>query len=333
MDKTIRWGILGCGKIAKKFASDLQWVKNAQLIAVGAREQTTADAFAKDFPAKYKHASYQSLVENPEVDVIYIATPHAFHHEHTMLCLKNKKAVLCEKAFAMNYQEAKEMIDFARHQKVFLMEAFWTRFLPHYQKTKELIAQGKMGTIKYINAEFGFKPTPPIAPRIYDPALGGGSLLDIGIYPVFLALDILGKPDHISASMVAASSGVDDQCSIQFQYNNGAIAHLFSTFASDLATGADIAGDRGRIRLTHRFHGPTTQLEFYPNIVDSLEVLPFEKAKGNGYEYEAQHVTECLQKGLVESPIRKLDDTLVLMETLDAIRKKAGIKYAADGLL
>jgi predicted dehydrogenase len=201
MSRTIRWGILGCGKIAKKFASDLQWVKNAQLIAVGAREQATADAFAKDFPAKYKHNSYQSLVENPEVDVIYIATPHATHQEHTMLCLRNKKAVLCEKAFAINYRQAKEMVDFARHQKVFLMEAFWTPFLPHYQKTKELIAQGKIGTIKYINAEFGFKPTTPIAPRIYDPALGGGSLLDIGIYPVFLALDLLGKPDHINIIM------------------------------------------------------------------------------------------------------------------------------------
>ncbi len=332
MEKTVRWGILGCGKIAKKFASDLQWVKNAQLIAVGAREQTTADAFAKDFPAKYKLNSYQSLVENPEVDVIYVATPHGLHHDHVMLCLKNKKAVVCEKAFALNYRQAREMVDFARSQKVFLMEAFWTRFLPHYQKTKELISQGKIGTIKYINAEFGFKPTPPIAPRIYDPNLGGGSLLDIGIYPVFLALDLLGKPDHITASMVAAPSGVDDQCSIQFQYNNGAIAHLFSTFASDLATGADIAGDRGRIRFTHRFHGPTTQLEFYPNIVDSLEVLPFEKAKGNGYECEAQHVTDCLQKGLTESPIRTLDDTLLLMETLDSIRKKAGIQYAVDQL-
>jgi predicted dehydrogenase len=332
MNQTIRWGILGCGKIARKFASDLQWVKNAQLIAVGAREQATADAFAKDFPAKHKHASYQSLVENPEVDVIYVATPHGLHHEHVMLCLSHKKAVLCEKAFALNYRESKEMIDFARSQKTFLMEAFWTRFLPHYQKTKELIAQGKIGTIKYINAEFGFKPTPPIAPRIYDPALGGGSLLDIGIYPVFLALDILGKPDHIQASMIPASTGVDEQCSIQFQYNNGVIAHLFSTFSSNLATGADIAGDHGRIRLTHRFHGPTTQLEYYPNTVDSLEVLSFEKARGNGYEYEVQHVTDCLQKGLVESPIRKLDNTLVLMETLDAIRKKAGIKYPADRL-
>src|SRR6185369_15230238 len=131
--KSIRWGILGCGKIARKFASDIKFVKNAELIALGAREQSTVDEFAKDFPSKYKHNSYQSLVENQEVDAIYVATPHSFHHEHTLLCLRQGKAVLCEKAFAMNLEQAKEMIGMARQQKVFLMEAFWTKFLPHYQ--------------------------------------------------------------------------------------------------------------------------------------------------------------------------------------------------------
>lgn len=235
MNQVIRWGILGCGKIARKFASDLQWVKDAQLVAVGAREQSTADAFASDFQVKHKHNSYQALVENPEVDVIYIATPHALHYEHVMLCLQHKKAVLCEKAFAINYKQAKEMIDFAGSQQTFLMEAFWTRFLPHYLKVREMIAQGKVGAIQYINAEFGFKPTPPVSQRIYDPALGGGSLLDVGVYPVFLALDLLGKPDQINTSMVAADSGVDDQCAIQFKYNNGAMANLFSSFATNLA--------------------------------------------------------------------------------------------------
>jgi predicted dehydrogenase len=330
MNQTIRWGILGCGKIAKKFASDLQFVKDAKLVAIGAREQATAEAFAKDFPAKHIHGSYQALVENPEVDVIYIATPHTFHHAHTLLCLTNNKAVLCEKPFAINYREAKEMIDLARSKKIFLMEGFWTRFLPHYKKTKELIAQGKIGDIKYIHAEFGFKPTPPIAPRMYDPALGGGSLLDIGVYPVFLALDLLGKPDQITASMVAAPTGVDDQCSIQFQYNSGTIAQLFSTLASNLATSADIAGDKGRLRITHRFHGPSTQLEFYPDVVDSREAVDFEETKGNGFEYEAQHVTECLQKGLAESPLRTFEETLLMMEILNVIREKAGIKYGAD---
>lgn len=328
--KKIGWGILGCGKIARKFASDLKFVKDAELIAVGAREQSTADALVKDFPAKYAHSSYDALVNNPEVDVIYVATPHGLHHEHVMLCLKHKKAVLCEKAFAINYKQAKEMIDYARVQNTFIMEAFWTRFLPHYLKMREILAQGKVGNIKYINAEFGFKPTPPFAPRIYDPALGGGSLLDIGVYPIFLALDVLGKPDHIDAVMTPAATGVDDQCSIRFQYNSGAIAHLFSSFASNLATGADIAGDAGRIRFTHRFHGPTAQLEYYPTTVDTREVISYEPAKGNGYEYEAQHVTECIQKNLTESPVMTHAKTLLMMEVLDAVRAKAGIHYPAD---
>ncbi|MBS1487795.1 MAG: Gfo/Idh/MocA family oxidoreductase [Bacteroidetes bacterium] len=328
--KTIRWGILGCGKIARKFASDLKWVANAQLIAVAAREQSTADAFAHDFPVRYKHGSYQALVENAEVDIVYIATPHAFHYEHTLLCLKHKKAVLCEKAFAINYKQAKEMIETAKRENVFLMEAFWTKFLPHYQKMKEMIAEGKIGTIQNIATNFGFIPTRPIAPRIYDPQLGGGSLLDIGVYPIFLVLDLLGRPDEIEAHATFSDQGTDSQCAVQFSYHSGALAQLFSTFHSNLATAADIGGDCGRILLTHRFHGPTTNLEYYPGIVDTRETISFEAAKGNGYEYEAQHATDCLLQGMTESPIRPFSDTLLLMETLDRIRVKAGIYYPAD---
>jgi len=326
----IRWGILGCGKIARKFAADLQFVGDAELIAVGAREQSTADAFAKDFPAKHVHGSYEALVNNAEVDVIYVATPHGLHHEHVMLCLKHKKAVLCEKAFAINFREAKEMIDYAKEQNTFIMEAFWTRLLPGYLKMKDMIAEGKLGKIKYLNAEFGFIPTPPFPTRLYQPSLGGGALLDIGVYPIFLALDVLGKPDQIDAAMTPASTGVDEQCAIRFSYNHGAIAQLFCSFAANLATGADIAGDQGRIRFTHRFHGPTTQLEYYPGIVDTREIIPFEKASGNGSEYEAMHVNECLRKNLSESPILTHQKTLLMMEVLDVIRAKAGIHYPAD---
>ncbi len=328
--KKIGWGILGCGKIARKFAADLRLVKDAELTAVGAREQKTADAFVKDFPAKYAHHSYEALVNNPEVDVIYVATPHGLHHEHVMLCLKHKKAVLCEKAFAINYREAKEMIAYAKAQDTFIMEAFWTRFLPHYLKMKELLAQNKVGNIKFLSAEFGFKPVPPFAPRIYEPSLGGGSLLDIGVYPIFLALDVLGRPDQIDAVMTPASTGVDEQCAMRFQYKNGAIAQLFCSFATNLATGADIAGDQGRIRFTHRFHGPTSMLEYYPGAVDTREMIPFENASGNGYEYEARHVNECLRNNLKESPVLTHQFTLLLMETLDVIRTKAGINYPAD---
>ena len=328
--KTIRWGILGCGKIARKFAADIKLVKNAELIAIAAREQSTADAFAKDFPVKYKHSGYKALAENAEVDAIYIATPHALHHEHALLCLNNNKAVLCEKAFAINHSQAKDMVDFAQKKKIFLMEAFWTKFLPHYQLMKEMIADGKVGKIQNVIANFGFIPTPPVAPRLYDPKLGGGSLLDIGVYPVLLAVDLLGRPDDVAAVMTPSDQGTDSQCAIQLNYKNGTLAQLFCTFTSSLSAGADIGGDQGRIRFTHRFHGPTTNLEYYPGIVDTREEIFFEKAQGFGYEYEIQHVTDCLMNGLTESPTMKHADTLLLMDTLDRIREKASIHYPAD---
>jgi predicted dehydrogenase len=195
---------------------------------------------------------------------------------------------------------------------------------------KKMIAEGKIGKIQSVIANFGFIPAPPIAPRLYDPKLGGGSLLDIGVYPVFLALDLLGRPDDIDATITPSDQRTDSQCAIQFHYHNGVLAQLFSTFTSQLATGADIGGDQGRLRLTHRFHGPTTRLEYYPDIVDSCQSIPFEKASGNGYEYETQHVTDCLLKGLTESPLMKHADTLLLMETLDRIRAKASLRYPAD---
>ena len=326
----IRWGILGCGKIARKFASDLKYVKDAQLVAVAAREQSAAEEFAKDFPAKHKHGSYESLAQNPEVDVIYIATPHGFHHEHTMLCLKYKKAVLCEKAFAMNTRQVTEMITLAKAQGVFLMEAFWTKFLPHYNLVKQMITNGKIGSIKYITAEFGYTPGSPVPQRMFDPRLGGGSLYDIGIYPVFMTLDILGRPDNIEAGMTKASTGIDEQCAIRFDYKSGVKAQLFSTFAANLAGQAEVVGDKGRIRFTDSFHAPWTSLEFYKSSVDSKESVPFEKSAGFGYEYEARHVTECLQKGLIESPVMTHAQSLLIIETLDRIREKAGIRYPMD---
>lgn len=328
--KKIHWGILGCGRIARKFAADLKLVQDAELIAVSARELSTAQNFANDFPAKHIHGSYEALVSNPEVDVIYVATPHGLHYEHVLLCLQHKKAVLCEKAFAINFKQANEMIAFAKAQNTFIMEAFWTRLLPHYVKARQLIADGKLGQIKYFYGEFGFKPVEPVAPRLFDPALGGGALLDIGVYPVFMALDLLGKPDSIDATMTPASTGVDEQCAIRFQYNNGAIANLFCTLASNLASGGDIGGTEGRIRFTHRMHGPTTQLECYTGAVDTRQLIATEQAKGNGYEYEIRHVNECLQNNLKESPVLTHAFTLLLMQTLDVIRAKAGIRYSVD---
>jgi len=326
----IRWGILACGKIAKKFAADLKLVDDGELIAVASRDIERAKQFATEFPTKHIFGSYEELVNCDEVDAIYVASPHSHHHEHTILCLNHGKAVLCEKAFAINQHQAKEMIDLARSKKVFLMEALWTRFLPHYLKVREMIAEGKLGTLKGVLANFGFKPPEPVSPRLFDPSLGGGSLLDIGIYPVFLAQSILGVPDSITAKMDPAHTGVDEQCSIVFHYKNGMTANLFSTLASNLETDADIFGTNGRIRLTNRFYEPSATIQYYPDIITSRTIIPVEKEPGWGYQHEIRHVNVCLQKGLTESPVWSLDDTFNLMQTLDLIRGEMGLRYRVD---
>jgi predicted dehydrogenase len=328
----IRWGILGCGRIARKFAADLAFVGDAKLAAVAARQLENAKAFAKDFPASYVHGSYDELVSNPEVDVIYIASPHALHHEHTLLCLNHKKAVLCEKAFALNLRQAKEMVEVSRNNQVFLMEALWSKFLPQYQKLQELISAGELGEIKSVLVNFGFIPQAPAPPRLFDPALGGGSLLDIGIYNVFLALSVLGRPDIIEASMTPFPEGVDEQCAALFKYKNGAMAQLFSSLSSDLGTDADISGTKSRIRLTARFYAPSATVELYTGREDSKKIIPVSKEPGSGYQYEARHVGECLRKGLIESPVMSHADSLLIMETMDRIRAAAGIHYTADNI-
>ena len=329
MSKVIRWGILGCGRIAGKFAADLKLVSDAELIAVGSRSQETAAVFADEFNVKYRHASYAALVQNPEVDVIYIATPHNLHYENTILCLNHNKAVLCENPFAMNKAQSMEMIDLARQKNIFLMEALWTKFHPHYLKTMEVLKAGTIGEVKSLLINFGFKPTEPIPKRLFDRQLGGGTMMDIGIYNVFMALSVLGKPDEIFAHMIAAPSGVDEQCAVIFKYKNGAMASLFSTFSANLATEAEICGTEGRLKLTSRFYEPSTILELYPAI-NVKEIIPVPKEDGFGYQYEARHVNYCLQNNLTESPIVSHQDTLLLMETLDKIRSIAGIKYETD---
>jgi predicted dehydrogenase len=327
----IHWGILGCGHIARKFASDLKLVENAQLIACGARSAVSADAFAREFSVKNIHHSYESLVKDDEVDVIYVATPHSHHHEHTLLCINNNKAVLCEKAFAINYKQAKEMIDAARAKKAFLMEAVWTKFLEPFNKVKQLIDEGLIGEVKSMLVNFGFKAPPDAPQRLLDATLGGGSVLDIGIYNVFTALFFFGKPDVISAEASLTVENTDRQCAVNFKYNDGKIAQLFSTFLTDTPTEADINGTNGRIRLTSRYYTPFTTIEYFTGRPAIKQIIELDNnEKGFGYEHEARHVGECLEKGLTESPVMTHADSLLLMETLDIIRKKAGIRYEVD---
>lgn len=328
-NRLIRWGILGCGKIARKFAGDMPLVEGAELYAVAARDGQQARKFGEEFNAKRSFGSYMELVNCPEVDVIYIATPHGLHYEHVMLCLQHSKAVLCEKAFALTQQQGEAMVAKARAKKVFLMEAFWTKFLPQYQKVREIIDSGMIGEVKLIQADFGFRPDEPVAQRLYDPALGGGSLLDVGIYPVFLAQAILGRPSAVTAMMTPNTTGVDEQCCMILQFDGGALASLASSFTVHTPVEASINGTKGRLLLRKRFHNAIATVTVVYGKDDAHDI-EIEREDGYGYQYEARHVTECLKQGLVESPVMTHTDSLLLLETLDRLRAACGIRYSAD---
>lgn len=328
MNEKIRWGILGCGKIAAKFASDLRLVKDAELVAVASRDEERGRQFAREYGVERIFNTYEALAKS-SVDVIYVATPHGFHHENVLLCLDHKKAVLCEKAFALNLRQAEEMIQLARENKVFLMEAFWSKFLPQYRKVIELIESGAIGEIRWLQADFGFLVSEPAAQRIFDPVLGGGALLDIGIYPVFLAQSLLGKPVKIDASMIPFESGVDEQCCITLTHAGGVLSSLSCTFAATTPVQAIIAGTRGRIEMHNRFHNATSRI-YLALDRGPLEEQEVYREDGYGYQFEAQHVTDCLRRGATESPVMTHQDTLDLMETLDRIRGVCGIRYAVD---
>jgi len=329
----IRWGILGCGRIASKFSEDLLLVENAVLEAVASRDVQRAKSLAEKNKIKKYYSNYEELASDPHIDIIYIATPHGLHYEHAMLCLDHGKAVLCEKAFALNSKQAEAMVEKARVQNIFLMEALWSKFLPHYRLLMHYIKDGRMGTLQNVLINFGFAVGNDPVSRIYEPTLGGGSLLDIGIYNVFFALSALGEPDEIQAWMTPAPTGVDAQCAVTFRYNNGSFAQLFSSFTSHLPTEAVFSGTGGSVRLSTRFYEPSTTFEYYPDKMQSKEIIPFERTAGWGYHYEIRHVNECLLQGRKESPVMRTEDTLLLMRVMDRIRKKAGIIYAADGNL
>lgn len=329
MNDIIRWGILGCGKIAHKFASDLKFVPDATLAAVAAREGARARAFAELHGVARSFDNYEAMASSPDVDVIYIATPHGLHHQHTMLCLSHGKAVLCEKAFALNTAQVKEMIATARRHNVFLMEAFWTRFTPQYEEVFRMVKDGVIGDIKIIQADFGFRATDPPAQRIFDPVLGGGSLLDIGLYPVFLAQSLLGKPVAVNAMHTPHATGVDEQCAMTMKFANGALAVLWSTFAADTPVEAMIAGTKGRIHMRNRFHNARASVELVME-KDNPGPVEVRGEEGFGYQFEARHVGDCLRKGLIESPGLTHADSVALMETLDQVRALCGIRYPGE---
>lgn len=324
MSKTFKWGIIGLGRIAHKFAEDLQRIPNATLHAVASRSEEKAKTFAMQFNAPNFFGTYKEIFNCADLDVIYVATPHAMHCENVLMCLEHQVPVLCEKPFAMNSLEVKRMITLAKFQKTFLMEAMWTRFLPTTTKVLELIGKGKIGMVKSIRADFGFKA--PFDPhhRLFNQSLGGGSLMDVGIYPVFLSLLLLGKPTSINAIANIGRTNVDENCGMLFKYPNNRMAVLQSSIVTNTGTEAYVFGDKGTIRINSRWHEPTS-ITLMEEGKDPKDF--FFDFDSHGYRYEAEEVMRCLRNEKTESNLMSLDFSLDLIELLDTIRMKAGIYY------
>ncbi|MFZ1800286.1 MAG: Gfo/Idh/MocA family oxidoreductase [Chitinophagaceae bacterium] len=322
-NNSIRWGIMGCGRIARKFAADLAFVDGAELYAIASHNKENALDFSTKFSPKFVYHDYEEMLKNEEIDIVYIATTHNFHYQNTLLCLHYGKAVLCEKAFAENAAQAREMIDLARAKKLFLMEALWTRFLPHFIKTQEMIQSGMIGDVKTMINSFGYIPAVDAPQRLWKKELGAGSLLDIGIYTIFMALQVLGKPDYIQSAMTMAEPGVDTQCAMTFSYKNGAVAQNISTYLSNLPVESFISGTKGFIKLPHRFHAPLEFFEYSTAGILQKEIMPVKFERGFGLHYEISHVMNCLREGKTESECMRFEDTMLQAETMDEVKWQA----------
>ena len=322
MFKKYNWAILGCGKIARKFTNDLKLLPNANLYATASRSLKNAESFANEFGYNKAFGSYQEMVEDDNVDIVYIATPHSFHLEHTLLCLNHKKAVLCEKAFAINTKEVKQMINASKENNTFLMEAFWTIFQPQFLKIVEIVKSKELGELKFVKSDFMFKAEFDSDKRLYNINLGAGSLLDIGIYPIFTSLFLFGKPNDIKTIANIRSTGVEDSIAMLFGYENGAIAVLTSSFESSCKNETELCFENGFIKVERNLDEPILMNK---NGIDQF--VDFDAISGMGYELEAAHVMECLDKNLIESPILPLSFSLDLMEIMDAVRKEANIVF------
>lgn len=323
----IRWGILGTGRIAGDFARGLTAVDDAELVAVGSRSAETANSFGDRFSVPTRHASYEALAQDQNVDIVYVATPHSLHKENTMLCLENGRAVLCEKPFAINTGEAKEMIATAQRTGLFLMEAMWTHCLPHMQEVARLIEDGAIGEIQVIQADFCYRSRVNPASRLYRPDLGGGALLDVGVYPIALAYRFLGQPDEVRSWAHLGETGVDENAGMLFGYSSGALAIMTTSIRANTHHTARISGSAGEIVIHERWWGPSG-FTLRRDGEDPVEIRP--ETVGNGWNYEAVEAGRCLRAGLRESAIVPHADTLAVMRLMDGLRAEWGLRYPME---
>jgi predicted dehydrogenase len=320
MTEPLRWGIISTGGIARTFANDLQYTESGVAVAVGSRTMEAANTFADRFNIARRYGSYEELVSDPDVDAVYVGTPHPMHFENAKLALEHGKPVLVEKSFTMTAKEAIELIEVARAKNLFLMEAMWTRFLPHVAAVNELIVAGEIGDIVAVEADHGQRFDYDPASRWFSPELGGGALLDLGVYPVSFASMLLGTPSRMVTMIDLAPTGVDRQVSMIFGYDNGAQAYLNTTTDAKTPTTATISGTKARIEIDGDFYAPSA----FSVITREGEARRFEfETQGRGLHFEAAEVARCIRSGVLESPLMTLDETVSIMETMEAVLASA----------
>ena len=320
--RTIRWGIIGAGHIAEKLALALNSLKDTELTAIASRSIDKAYEFAERFSVRKAYGSYEELVKDSDIDVIYIATPHTEHRKHASLCITHGKAVLCEKPFTVNQREAEVLITLAKEHKVFLMEAMWTKFLPATRMVKQWIEENRIGKVKYLQASFGFYSEFNPKSRLYDPHLAGGALLDVGIYPISYATFLLGKmPDQVVSSAFMGKTKVDEMNIIALRFEDGTLADLSS------AMDAVIIGEKGKIYVPAFWTAEKAELYDVGGKLIETFSLPF---TSNGFVYEVEEVNRCLREGKLQSDIIPHETTLAIMKLLDGIRADWGLVYPTE---
>lgn len=327
MADTVRWGILGTGGIARAFALGLKHAPGAVLAAVGSRTQESAERFARELGIAKAYASYEALAASGDVDIIYIGTPHPMHAENALLALGGGKAVLCEKPFTMNRREAGEVVALARARNLFLMEAMWTRFMPALAEVKRIMASGEIGTVTQVHADFGFSATQDPEHRINKRELGGGALLDLGIYPLSIASALLGKVESVRAQAIMSETGVDATTAFTMIHEGGTLSICSCSMRARSASELVVSGTGGSIRMHRMFHlADRITVDLRDG---SSRTIPTPWL-GNGYTHEAIEAGRCLRAGLIEHPLMTHEDTLALMGLLDEIRGQIGLRYPSD---
>jgi len=323
-ERPVRWGILSTGGIATSFVKDLRLLPDAEVTAVGSRSAEAAEAFAARHDIPRAYASWADLAADPDVDVIYVATPHTGHYAAAQVCLAAGKAVLCEKPFTLDRATSADLVEQARKQGVFLMEAMWTRCNPSILRARDLVADGAIGEVTTVHADFGVAGPFPPEHRMRARALGGGALLDLGVYPITIAHVFLGAPDQVTAWAHLTDEGVDENTGIVFGYDSGAVAALTCGMVGATPIGASITGTLGRIEIAPPAFVPSSFTLHRHGAEPEVMSTPF---PGTGYQYEAAEVQRCLRAGEAESPLVPHAVTLEIMGLLDDIRAQIGVTY------